>query len=327
MKKTAFIFIGLLLITCKTATNALRPETILQKNDADNPVDHQITSSSVGAIMDFLASDELEGRATGSAGIKKAASYIETVFKDHNVLPYFSSYKDSLSNYKGIAYNIVGFLPGNDPALKDEFIVIGAHYDHVGTKNAVNGDSIANGANDNASGTAAVLEMARYFGHAKTNKRSLLFALFSAEEIGLLGSQHLAEKLKSKNFNLYTMVNFEMIGVPMNTSYKAYITGYGMSNMAAKVNEYTGREILGFLPTAKQYQLFQRSDNYPFYTEFGLPCQTICTFDFTNYDYYHHVQDEVSEIDLTHMASIINEMIPALERMANTPDREIKINE
>ncbi|MCB0375396.1 MAG: M20/M25/M40 family metallo-hydrolase [Sinomicrobium sp.] len=278
--------------------------------------------------MNILASDDLEGRSTGKAGIEKAAVYIENVFKTHNVSPYFTTYKDTLSNFKdGTAYNMIGFVPGNDPALKNEFIVIGAHYDHIGTGEPVNGDTIANGANDNASGTTAVLELAKYFGHARTNKRSLLFVLFSGEEIGLLGSRHLAKKLKAQGLNLYVMVNFEMIGVPMKTSYQAYITGYELSNMASKLNEYSGKEIFGFLPEAKQYQLFKRSDNYPFYLEFKLPCQTISTFDFTNYNYYHHVDDEVSEMDFSHMATVINEMIPALERLAVTSAREITMNE
>ena len=329
MKKTAFILsVILLLAGCKSATNALRPEGIFEKNTEDKSVIPEITAGSVAEIMNFLASDALQGRNTGTEGIEKAADYIGDFFKAQGIVPYFSSYKDTLSDFKGVAYNMVGVLPGNDKKLKDEFIVIGAHYDHVGTAREVNGDTIANGANDNASGTAAVMEIAKYFSHAKSNKRSLLFVLFAAEEIGLLGSKHLAKKLKSREFNLYIMINFEMIGVPMNnTSYKAYITGYEMSNMASKINEYTAKNTLGFLPTAKQYQLFKRSDNYPFYLEFGLPCQTICSFDFTNYSYYHHVDDEVSQMDFTHMADIINELIPALERMATTENKDIKINE
>ncbi len=327
MKKIIFILLGVALITCKSATNALRPETVLKDTVEKQEALPQITASSVATIMNFLASDELQGRNTGEEGLEKAAAYIEAIFKQHKIAPYFSSYKDHFSVNEMNTYNIVGVLEGNDPELKDEFIVIGAHYDHVGTGKAVNEDTIFNGANDNASGTTAVVELAKYFAHAKTNKRSLLFALFSAEERGLLGSAHLAKKLKSQNFNLYTMVNFEMIGVPMSTPHKAYITGYEMSNMAAKINEYSGKNTIGFLATAKQYQLFKRSDNYPFYTEFGLPSQTVCTFDFTNFNYYHHVDDEISEMDFAHMAAIINEMIAPLERMANTPDREIQMNE
>ncbi|GAL62396.1 M20/M25/M40 family metallo-hydrolase [Algibacter lectus] len=109
---------------------------------------------------------------------------------------------------------MVGYIEGNDPGLKDEFVILGAHYDHIGTAKEVNGDVIANGANDDASGTVAVMEWAKYFSQTKTNKRSVLFTLYAAEEMGLKGSGHLAERLKSDSLNVYTMINFEMIGVP-----------------------------------------------------------------------------------------------------------------
>ncbi len=272
----------------------------------------------------YLASDELQGREAGSPGIEKAAQYIESTFKSNGIVPYFSSYRDDLSNFNG-AFNVVGLLPGTDATLKNEYILIGAHYDHIGKGKSLNGDTIANGANDNAAGTVAVMEIARYFSKAKSNKRSIIFALFSAEEKGLLGSIHLAKKLKEQNLNLYTMVNFEMIGVPMKgKDYLAYITGYKKSNMADAINTYAGKKIIGFLPTAAGYNLFQRSDNYPFYNQFKVPSHTVCTFDFTNFDYYHHVDDEVSQIDIPHMTKVINEIIPPLATMFNTSTKEIK---
>ena len=116
------------------------------------------------------------------------------------------------------------------------------------------------------SGTAAVMSLARYFAELKSNKRSLLFVLFSAEEMGLLGSKYLAKQLKSQGTNIYTVLNFEMIGVPIVCKdYKTYLTGYESSNMAQLINEYSAQNLVGFLPQAKAYQLFQRSDNFPFY--------------------------------------------------------------
>ena len=173
------------------------------------------SSREIGEIMSFLASDDLKGRDSGSEGIEIAAQYIEKHFVANGVASYFESYRDTLSNFSKPSYNIVGLVEGNDPKFKNEYIIVGAHYDHIGILTAENGDAIANGANDNASGTTTVMEMARYFGKNKTNKRSLIFALFSAEEKGLLGSKHLAKKLKEKNLNLYTMLNFEMTGVPL----------------------------------------------------------------------------------------------------------------
>lgn len=281
----------------------------------------------VSDIMDFLASDALNGRDSGSPGIEKAAQYIEGVFKENGVVPYFKTYKDTLSNFNEPAYNIIGILEGTDPDLKNEMVLIGAHYDHIGTKRAVLGDTIANGANDNASGTTTVLEIMRYFSGAKTNKRSLVFAFFSAEEKGLLGSKHLAERLKEKEFNLYVMMNFEMVGVPMeDKGYLAYLTGYQMSNMAEVCNKYAQDKVVGFLPTAKEFNLFMRSDNYPFHQEFNVPSQTFSTFDFTNFDHYHKVGDENSEMDFEHMAQLINTFIPIIEGVANGAEREIKYN-
>ncbi|RDY60639.1 M28 family metallopeptidase [Flagellimonas nanhaiensis] len=284
-------------------------------------------SGRVGDIMNYLASDDLKGRDSGSEGIEMAAIYIENYFKSYGVEPFYESYRDTLTNFKKPSYNIVGIVEGNDPELKKEYIVIGAHYDHIGTISPEHGDYIANGANDNASGTTTVMEMARYFGTKKTNKRSLIFALFSAEEKGLLGSEHLAQRMKKEELNLYSMLNFEMTGVPLKgKDYYVYITGYHRSNLAEVSNKYAGDNLVGFLPTAKEYSLFQRSDNYPFHKEFGVPSHTYCTFDFTNFDHYHKVGDEVELMDFDHMATLVNRMLPVLEGIANSSTQEIKMN-
>ncbi|MBR9854164.1 MAG: M20/M25/M40 family metallo-hydrolase, partial [Algicola sp.] len=280
----------------------------------------------VGEMMNYLASNDLKGRDSGSEGIEMAATYIENYFTSYRLEPYFESYRDTLSNFEKPSFNIVGMIEGNDPELKDEYILIGAHYDHIGIIDPENGDNIANGANDNASGTVSVLELARYFGTQKTNKRSLIFALFSAEEKGLLGSKHLAKKLKEENLNLYTMLNFEMTGVPMNQKdYTVYITGYEMSNLAEVSNAHAKEKLVGFLPTAKEFNLFQRSDNYPFYQEFEVPSHTFCSFDFTNYAFYHKVGDEVSLMDFEHMATLVNKTIPVIEGITNAPTQEVKL--
>lgn len=316
MRYFIFILLPLLFVGCKSAEkNASKTITI--------------TSEEVKNMVSYLASDELNGRDTGTSGIEKAALFIEKELESYNVKPYFETYRDSFK-VKGMnAYNVVGYIEGVDPKLKDEFVVIGAHYDHIGiSKRIVDNDSIANGANDNAAGTSSVLAMAKYFAAKKNNKRSLLFVLFSAEEKGLLGSDHLAKKLKAENFNLYTMVNMEMIGVPFkDRDYIAFLTGYDVSNMAEKINEYAGAHIVGASDVAKKYNLFRQSDNYAFYKAFNLPCHTISSCDLSNYDYYHHVDDETDKLDYTHMANLINTIIPAIEAMSNTATKEIVINE
>ena len=284
-----------------------------------------VDSTSVFEIMSFLASDDLKGRDSGSEGIEKAAELIEGIFVQNGLRPYFQTFKDTLTNFQKPAYNIVGVLKGTDKKLQNEYIIIGAHYDHIGVLTAENGDTIANGANDNASGTTTVLELARYFGASKSNKRSLIFALFSAEEKGLLGSNHLAKKLKEEGLNLYLMLNFEMTGVPMvDKDYMMYVTGYDKSNLAKETNKYANKNLVGFLPTAKEFGLFQRSDNFPFHQVFNVPSQTYVTFDFTNFDHYHKVGDELDQMDFGHMARVINNMIPVLEGFSNSPEQEIK---
>lgn len=285
------------------------------------------TSQGVGEIINYLAADDLNGREAGTEGIASAANYIETLFKKNSIAPYFENYRDTLSNFEGVAYNMVGFIPGKDKNLKNEFIILGAHYDHIGITKSDNNDTIANGANDNASGTATVLELARYFGSIKTNKRSIIFALFTAEEKGLLGSKHLAQKLKEENLNLYTMLNFEMVGVPIvDKDHLMYLTGYELSNLADVSNSYSDEKVVGFLPKAKEFNLFKRSDNLPFHELFNVPSQTYSTFDFTNFDHYHKVGDEATLMDFDHMANVVNKIIPVMEGIINAPVQEIKYN-
>ena len=286
-----------------------------------------VSESQVKTDLEYLASDDLQGRDTGSPGIEKAAQYIEERFKAHGIQPFFQTYRDSFNLKDVVGYNLVGYIEGRDPKLKKEFVILGAHYDHIGTAQEVNGDTIANGANDDASGTVAVLNWADYFSKHPT-KRSVLFTLYSAEEKGLKGSQHLAEKLKTMNLDVYTMLNIEMIGVPRASNKAlAYITGYKRSNMAEKLNSYAQDTILGFFPGARKLNLFMRSDNYSFYRAFQIPAQAISTFDFTNFDYYHHVDDEADKMDFSHMTNFINKMIPALSGMINASVHEIKMNE
>jgi len=332
MKKSLIFLLAVAVFGCKTkvvetSQENIQPKTEQVKTSSTLSLNFT-TSQELKETVSYLASDELQGRDTGSQGIEKAAVYLENKLKSYSVKPYFETYRDNFKANKKDAFNIIGYIEGSDPQLKNEFIILGAHYDHIGFGKKVGNDSIANGANDDATGVSAVLAMARYFADKKTNKRSIIFGLFSAEEMGLIGSKKLAEHLKEKNLNLYTMLEFEMIGVPMvDKDYTAYITGFDLSNMAAKINEYSGETVVGLLPKAKEFQLFYRSDNYAFFKVFNEPSQTVSTFDFTNFDHYHKVGDEADKMDYVHMASLVNKLIPAVEKMTTTPTREIKMNE
>lgn len=295
--------------------------------ESDSKAAYQVSKEDVLANLTYLASDELKGRKTGSEEINTAASYLEKKLKSYGLKPYFETYRDSFRVGEITGYNVVAVLPGTDEDLKDEYILIGAHYDHIGKGKMQENDSIANGANDDAAGTVSVLEIAKEFAQNHDNKRSIIFALFSGEELGLKGSAHLAEKLQKQGIDLYAMFNIEMVGVPMTgKSYEVYLTGYEKSNLAQKFNEYSGKEIVGFLPQAEEYRLFMRSDNYAFFKQFNIPAQTISSFDFTNYPYYHHVKDEVKYLDAGFIANLVEDLLPGLHKMANTAEKEIKLN-
>jgi len=315
MKKIATLVLVLLLaFSCKNETQVEVKKVTISKED-------------IKEVVDYLASDEIEGRDVGSEGIDKAATFIAEKFKSYGVKPYFKTYRDEFKVDSVDAFNVVGFLSGNDEKLKNEVIIIGAHYDHVGFRaKPVKNDSIANGANDNASGTSAVLAMANYFAQTKSNKRSVLFALFSAEEVGLKGSEHLAQRLRAEKMDVYTVLNFEMLGVPFkDKDYEVFVTGYDKSNLGQKMNAYTNSKMVGESQIAIKYSLFKRSDNYPFYQAMEIPSHTISSCDLTNFDYYHHVDDEVSQVNYDFMTEIINKLIPAVETISQTETREIKL--
>lgn len=319
-----YFLLFLVFIGCKSVSNA--SDGIEEQAEVSNSFTYKIEHESVKETLKTLTSDEMQGRQSGTEGYNKAAAYMADLLATYKVKPYFSTYRDTLSNFNETTFNIVGVIEGTDPVLKNEYIILGAHLDHIGiSKPGIGGDFINNGANDDASGVTAVAELAKYFGNNKTNKRSILIAFFAAEETGLMGSKHLAKVLKNNNINLYAMLNFEMIGVPMKGDYTGFITGFSKSNMAAKLNEYSGKNLIGYLPMEFQYQLFKRSDNYPFFIEFNVPCQTVCTFDFTNYDYYHHVKDEFGAMDTAHMTAFIQDILPAVQQMANSKTKEIQL--
>lgn len=321
--KKHFLFIGILSLTaCANLNQTPQSKTV-------DEVRHITTEAAIKSHVSYLASDELTGRDIGTEGINKAAAYLSDEFESYGVKPFFSSYRDSFKIESKYGYNVVGYLEGTDDRLKDDVFIIGAHYDHIGFSDRGKSaqDSIANGANDNASGVATVLELAKYFADHPP-KRSVLFVLFSAEEIGLLGAAHLAKRFKSMNQPIYAVFSIEMVGVPLkNVDYSAFLTGFKMSTMADRFNHYSGKKVLGFSREAAKMSLFKRSDNYPFYTELNIPSQTICTFNFTNYDYYHHVKDETEYQDFTHMNNLITELSICLSGLLNEEESSIQLIE
>ncbi|TXE19456.1 M20/M25/M40 family metallo-hydrolase [Psychroflexus gondwanensis] len=323
MKKILLLLcvVSLLATSCKTSGQE-------GKKEVSKEIDTVQFKYSASTALDYLSSDELKGRDTGSEEIDEAASYIEKAFKSFGVQPYFETYRDSFKLKEVDGFNVVGVLKSSKTNANLKPLVIGAHYDHIGIIEPVETDSIANGANDNASGTVAVLELAKFLANQDL-ERDVIFALFSAEEKGLVGSRHLAEKMKSQEVEPYVVFNIEMLGVQMkDKDYRAYVTGYETSNLAEVFNSYYEGEdqFLGFLPQAAQYGLFKRSDNYPFFEVFNVPAQTICTFDFTNYEYYHHVNDEFEELDVDAYLKLLEDLKPGVLQLINSEENTVKLN-
>lgn len=282
---------------------------------------------SIKAQLEVFAADSLNGRKTGERGFDQAADYLIGELKKYGLDPYYTDFKAELEGFDFPVYNIMAQIPGTHPDLKDQWIVIGAHLDHIGTIAQVGGDSIANGANDNAAGSVIALQLAQRLARLRmANARSLLFVWFTAEESGLVGSRRLAKNLRDEGLSPYLMLNFEMLGVPMNDKdYKVYMTGYNKSNLAEVCNEVAGEKLVGYLPKAQEYMLFKRSDNLGFYEQFSIPAHTFSSFDFTNYDYYHHVDDEAGLLDYEFMAEMVASFQPIIRRLANEPDQVVKL--
>jgi hypothetical protein len=197
--------------------------------------------------------------------------------------------------------NVVGVIPGR---RRDELVIFSGHHDHIGVRVPVEGDSIANGANDNASGTTAVIELARYFEAKGRPGRTLVFVAFAAEEMGGFGSQYFASQVDPDE--IVAMFNIEMIGkVAAEGPNAAWITGFDRSDFgeilqqAAEGTEYT------FHPDPyPDWNLFFRSDNATF-ARLGVPAHSISTTPIDVDEDYHRVSDEVETLDLEHMTSII----------------------
>ena len=169
--------------------------------------------------VSILAADSMDGRGVGTEGTIKARNYINSQFREIGLLPYDDDYFQDFRFRTGSSWvsgtNIIGWLKGSDPALQNEYIVLGAHYDHVGYEIKDNEKVIYHGADDNASGTAAVIELARYFkANPQLAKRSLIFCAFDAEESGLIGStRFVKENTLVADSVICKMFSLDMVGM------------------------------------------------------------------------------------------------------------------
>lgn len=199
--------------------------------------------------------------------------------------------------------NVVGILSGKSKS--SEYVIFSAHYDHLGMGAPdANGDSVYNGANDDASGTTAVITLAKYFSRLGNNQRTIIFAAFTAEEIGEFGSAYFAKKINPSKIS--AMLNIEMIGTGSKWgNNSAFITGYEKSNLGSMLDRNLIKSGFRFYPDPYPEQnLFLRSDNASLAKK-GVPAHTISTSKMDSEKYYHQRGDEFSTLDMHNMTEII----------------------
>jgi Zn-dependent M28 family amino/carboxypeptidase len=293
----------------------------------------------VDAHIRFLSSDSLKGRDPFSPEISLAEDYIAEQFRDAGLseFPEFPGYRDSFSfEYRPrrdpdavpVTYrlqNILGFVEGTDPVLQEEYILFGAHHDHMGVRGEGE-DNIYNGADDNAAGTTAVIALAEYFAEAHTNKRSLIFATFTAEERGLIGSRHLASNLPIANDQLVCMINFEMIGKPAaDGSWNLMYLGPEASTLdeifLEALDEDSPITLVG--PEEHQVRYFRASDNAAFHAE-GFITTTLASPQSTDDPYYHRPNDHYEFLNIDYMSDVIRTVVDITEPLVSGTATPVK---
>ena len=298
-----------------------------------------ISNATVDAHIRYLSSDELKGRDPFSADIALTEDYIAEQFRAAGLLEFeeFPGYKNGFSfEYRPrrepdavpTTYqlqNIVGYLEGTDPVLKNEFVLFGAHHDHVGVRGEEE-DNIYNGAEDNATGTAAVISLAQYFAQARNNKRSLIFATFTAEERGLVGSRHLAANLPIEADQLVSMVNFEMIGKPApDGSWTLTVLGPEKSTLDEIFMEALDEDspISLVRPLESQARYFNGSDNVAFHAQ-GFITTTLASPNSFDDPYYHSPNDHYEYLNIDYMSSVIRAVVDFTEPLISGEATPVK---
>jgi hypothetical protein len=341
------VAIAALFLLCTAPLAAQQPAR--GARPARAPRTDAVPAGDVARLVGALADDSLEGRDTGSRGSAAAARLIAAELRAAGVRPagdsgYFQRVPvartsitiqgrtrtrivllpdfiaaDTLSaesRLPVVAVNVVGVLPGADPQLRDEAVVVTAHYDHLGLGQPVNGDSVYNGADDDASGTAAVLEIARLLGRGPAPKRTVVFLLVTGEERGMLGTRwyldHPVVPLERTVANL----NVEMIGRPDSLAGgpgMGWLTGFERSTMGATLREAG----IPIVPDPRPDQhFFERSDNYAFARR-GIVAHTLSTYDL--HADYHRPSDEARFTNPAHMAQVVGAAARAVRLLAEGP--------
>jgi aminopeptidase YwaD len=287
-------------------------------------------SAAIRRDIAYLASDRLEGRLTGTPGNDSAAAYIARRYAALHLIAPFAGYLQrfearSISDVHAgrtegrRTGNVAAIVRGRDPVLREEYIVVGAHFDHLGRSSEFSADpeakdAIRNGADDNASGTAAVMELARLFA-ANPPRRSMMFVNFSGEELGLLGSSWFVEHPPVPLSRIAAMINFDMVGRLRDNK----LIVYGVK---------TATELPGLLDSANAasgagFRLsaigdgFGPSDQSSFYAK-DIP---VLHFFTDMHADYHRASDDVERINAEGEARVVGLAMAVARNIADRPGR------
>ena len=281
-----------------------------------------IREQDIRAELSFLASDAMQGRGSGTIYERIAAEYIGSQFQQFGLEP--GGDTDSAGNKSfvqrvpvqtapsGATWNVIGILRGSDPR---EAIMLSAHLDHLGVNEAAPGDDkIFNGADDDASGSVAVLELARALAGGKRPRRTIYFVCFGSEERRGLGSRHFIDNPPVPLTQIVADLQFEMLGRPdpKVAAGTLWLTGFERSNLGPELARNGAALVADPHP---QQRFFQRSDNYPLALR-GVIAHTISSFGL--HTDYHRPSDDVSKIDFPFMTRSLNSLVKPIRWLANS---------
>lgn len=303
--------------------DALRSKTA----SAEVELDREVRSD-----MGFLADDAMHGRGSATRDEHIAALFAAAQFQALGLEPGGDNgsfvqkaalpdplpvrVQQRLAHFENTprkeTWNAIGILRGTSEA--SEVILLTAHLDHLGVGPAVNGDSIYNGADDDASGTTAVLALAHILARGKRPKRTIVFALFGSEELGGFGNQAFLEHPPVPLKSIVANLEFEMIGRPDSAVPEGtlWLTGYERTNLGPELAVH-GAHLVGDPHPAQHF--FRRSDNYALAQQ-GIVAQTVSSYGL--HKDYHQPSDELRMIDFSHMDRAIESMVKPIRWLADT---------
>ena len=274
---------------------------------------NSITKEEAKSVVDMLADDSFEGREAGSRGGRAAGNFLMKEMERHGLSPagdggtYFQGFNSA-------SRNILGLIEGSDPQLKNEVILIGAHYDHVGYGRQTNSFGpfgyVHNGADDNASGVAGVLEiMGAVKQLSEPPRRSILLVFWDAEEQGLLGSYHWLSAPTLRGKSLVAAINLDMIGRLRNTRLEVYgtRTTTGLRRVISEANREAGLDI------DFNWKMKADSDHWPFFTR-SIPS---IMFHTGLHENYHRPSDDAHTISPDGIASVTRVVLLTAIDLAN----------